>query len=456
MIKKTLAAFMSILVFCTTLNLCSIKIFAEFHNEENIQLHCSTEYEREISKKKETIDVFEIESLREECAKHFAQTDGTIKVIVYPFPVHIKNGRGEWENLYNIDPNHPCDFERNVSNRNNEDVTTYGHEHCDTYISQSDPNTNFGYEETLQVGTGKISYYYSNNPTIPSNATIVNAEMHFWYWFGSGISSGNTRIELHVVEAPWDPYIITYNNSGTNNSLSIIPIGYKNLYYSNGMSSSNPEECVLDVTLLTQYWYQNQFNWGIGMKYVDGNNDLVYFYSNDSYHWPCYSVTYRLDDLLLDNGYYIIYNVQLDRYLQIDPDVSSLNQDQGYMEVWSLDGDDDQQWYLRYLHNGYYKITSRASHKCLAIKDGFQNNSGARIVQESFNANYRQQWEISYSQRGYLVIRPRSSNYYPDKDWVMSTAFGVWNGDGREVVQYEYSNNNDLKDEWIFYKISGK
>lgn len=416
------------------------------------------DYELEIAEKKKSSDEFEVVSLREECVKHFAQKDGTIKAIVYPFPVHILSEDDKWEDLYDYDRSVPLTAERFESLRDGNNYSVNGYENYDTYISQSYPSTNFFGSSEKIVGTNEITYYYCANPDIPDNATVVSSSVSYNYRFQSGITSGIIFIEVYEVVAAWDPFDITYNNSGTNNGLATTPTDLQYMIASSSITSNSPGLCSFDVTELTKDWYAGKQNNGIGFKRMTGSISQIYFCSN-SHHWPVYSVTYTLDELEIGNGCYFIENEYTDLFLSIDKSVSNINQDQISIKADSLVLDsiiydsEIQQWNVRYLNNGYYKITSRISHKSLAIPAGNENANNSQIVQESYSGLDRQQWSLSVSNSGFIVMRPKSSESYPTSDWAIAVKTNE-NGIPKSVVQNVYVNNSNMNDEWTFNKTT--
>lgn len=123
------------------------------------------------------------------------------------------------------------------------------------------------------------------------------------------------------------------------------------------------------------------------------------------------------------------------------------------MELWGYHGRDMQRWGILSRGNGYYQIFNVQSGWTLAVQDGYENRSGKALVQEQYVGDPRQLWSITETSRGTFVLRPYSSESY-SKDWCMcagTSLFGI--SDGLNVEQKEYSNNSDLKDEWILHQI---
>ena len=403
------------------------------------------DYEVEIAVKKRSMDEFEVTSLREECVKHFAQADGTIKAIVYPFPVHTLDEDGKWRDLFSYDESIPMNAERFESLRTRNNIVVNGYEEYDTYISQEYPSTNYFGNPDVIVGTNQTTYFYCTNPEIPDNATVVSSSVSYYYWFPTGVTSGIIFVNAYEAINNWNPFYLTYNNSGVNNGLSTTSIDTEYMVASSNISSSSPGLCSFDVTELTKDWYAGKPNYGIGLKRTSGSVSHLYMYSNNNnHHWPIYSVTYTLDELVIDDGYYYIRNAQLNKYLQENPYVNNILNE----VLYTLDGGIYQQWYVKYLHNGFYRIQSVEDGKSLSIQLGYENSSSAYLIQDDYNVADRQQWHISMSVRGNMILQTKTS--YENVANLVIMANSNNNDDGTEVIQSYYTNNADKRDEWGF------
>lgn len=119
------------------------------------------------------------------------------------------------------------------------------------------------------------------------------------------------------------------------------------------------------------------------------------------------------------------------------------------IELWPKDRQNYQRWIFTYLGNGYYSIISDGTSFALSVQSAYVNKSGKALVQEVYTGATRQQWSISLSSHGNYIIRPRSGESY-STDWSMCAGaqfLGITNG--LNVEQKAYTNNNNLKDEWI-------
>ena len=425
----------------------------ETPNKYNISVsEKSPEYIKEIAEKSQLFDEFEVISLREENVKHYALSDGTLKAVVYPYSVHEKCEDGTWIEKDNVQYllNRRIEDNDGISeaNGNRSYYQISDNVIGDTYVNSSSPSTNYSNSSQLYVGSStKRAYISLPTPSLPSNATINGSELDIMYYFYPSITSGYVTVGVYEVTSPWSVSTLNWNavQYGGSGAIGSNAIVTRNLHTSNYISQSSPGQDTLDITSAVQDWYAGVSNYGIALEYTGGASTSAVIYSLESGYYPLYTIYYSLDSLPVENGTYMMYNIKLGRYLQFDPNGSDSNQAE--MELWSLDSSPRQKWVFTYLHNGYYKITSTSSGYSLAIKSGYDNTNGARVIQETYSANPRQQWGLSYSSRGNIVIRPKSSENY-STDWVMTAAAGIINGDGREVVQYAYSDNTDLKDEW--------
>gem|GEM_PF-4979669 len=414
---------------------------AEPQNRYNVTLtEDSPEYVREIAEKSQIYDEFEVVSLREENVKHFALADGTFKAVVYPYKIHEQDADGKWVEVAEFIL-YSSDKSGEIHNR----ASDYAYATRDTYVSSYSPSSNYGSSLQLYVGASTMRAYISlPKPTLPSNATITYGELQVAYWYISSVTTGYVTVGAYKVNSYWNASTLTWNTVQTGSgALAASAMSTRNLHAGNNTTQSFPGFALIDITEAVQDWYAGKANYGIALEYMGGTNTSVGICSVETGFDPFYDIYYTLDTLPVENGTYFLYNRKLERYLQIDPASNS-----SYMELWTLDGDDDQKWEISYLHNGYYKIKSVSSGLSLGIQSGSEDSNGARVLQESYTANARQQWAFSWSSNDYIVIRPRSGENY-STDWVMSAAWGLIDGDGREVVQRAYSST-DRKEEWAF------
>ena len=158
---------------------------------------------------------------------------------------------------------------------------------------------------------------------------------------------------------------------------------------------------------------------------------------------PSYSANVRP----VPDGVYYVRSRAYNRFLQIE---GGNNDDSGARIVnWAYNGNDYQKWMFTSLDNGYYSIISVESGLAMTVSNGQSGESGASIVQKAYSGDSRQQWKITLSEAGFYKIKAKSSEGLSG-DLVMSVGFGLQDdGDGVEIIQQEYSNDQVFKDEWL-------
>lgn len=142
-------------------------------------------------------------------------------------------------------------------------------------------------------------------------------------------------------------------------------------------------------------------------------------------------------------GTYYIQNKQHSKYLQPQPS------DKVTMELWDFDGEGDQRWEVLYVSYGYYKIISVASGKAVSVSAGYEGTDNYKLVMEDYSEdNERQLWEFVESSRGNYIIRPKC-RFSVSTDYCMAAGnfIGIV-GNGLNVNQRVYVEDNDLRDEW--------
>ena len=135
-------------------------------------------------------------------------------------------------------------------------------------------------------------------------------------------------------------------------------------------------------------------------------------------------------------GTYFFRNGEYGKYMQID-DNADETEDQAIFELWSFDGDKDQQWCLEYVEKGYYKIKSAAG----GLYATAPNALNASIVQTAYTGGTRQQWRFTATSDGRYTVSPRM---YPN--YRLSAGDGIIIENGRDVELRE--EREDLKDVW--------
>ena len=151
-------------------------------------------------------------------------------------------------------------------------------------------------------------------------------------------------------------------------------------------------------------------------------------------------------------GTYFIRNPKEGAYMQIDDQKTpNFSDESAIIELWKINGGNEQRWTITTVGNGYYKILSAISGKALSVSSGKENNGEKALIQETYSGVDRQLWKITESARGYYVFKPKSSEPYTT-DWVMAAGDTILSSDGLNVEQREYSNDSNVKDEWEMLK----
>lgn len=96
---------------------------------------------------------------------------------------------------------------------------------------------------------------------------------------------------------------------------------------------------------------------------------------------------------------------------------------------WPCIGDQNQQWLVVPIGDGYYKFIARHSNKVLSVPGG--NANGAPVVQSTENGTATQQWRFVDLDGGYLRIIVRGSGK------ALEVAGGS-SVDGTQVQQWDY------------------
>lgn len=111
---------------------------------------------------------------------------------------------------------------------------------ADTYISSTNPSSNFGSSSTLLVGGGNEALIQFDLSSLPATPTLTNAMLEVW------VSQVNTSgaIDYHSVTSSWTESGVTFNTQPTTGALiaAIVPVTVTGFYIS------------IDVTSLAQQW----------------------------------------------------------------------------------------------------------------------------------------------------------------------------------------------------------
>jgi len=322
----------------------------------------------------------------------------------------------------------------------------------DTYISSSSPSTNYGTAPEVKINSSnsQIGFLRFYEPSIPDGSTIVDAFMKAPYYYNTS-SSNYMNLGAYEILDYWVETSVTWNHN-----IDISSTRLSTAYTHANATIDDLQYVTFTIVDAAKSWYAGTTsNYGIAIKYENGNGSSVNLMSWESYNeHTTMTVEYTMDNLTVQEATYFIKNGHLDKFIQIDDGDSgnNYNTQNAILEIWEGTGVSFQKWEFEYLHNGYYKIESYRSGKVIAVKEGNENSSNDALVQQTYNGSYRQQWKITITSSGKYKIKPRSSESY-DTDWVMCIGEGI-GGNGRNVEQRSYSNNSTYKDEWILYDVT--
>ena len=404
----------------------------------------------------DTINVYtrnyEVVSLRDKYTKHFKLSDGSYRAIIYGFPIHELDFNGNYVDLYSFDyegfNNNPDIDPLIISTDDNIVINRDDIGLNDTYISSSNPNTNYGSSFSIAISNNstQIGFIKLLTSSIPGDATITTGQIRFLYYY---IKSNNNYMDIGAYEilSNWNESTVTWNSNTSISSTC------QSTFRTLGSATLlNSLYATLDITDSIKAWYSGERNnYGIAIKYDSGyaNNLQIRTRENVDYHTTL--IVNYTTGLNINNGTYFIRNGHLEKYVQIDDGDSNnnYNTEGAILELWTGTGASFQKWIFEYLHNGYYKIISYQSGKVISVQSGYENTGNHALRQETYNGSFRQQWSITRTASHKFKIKPRSSEAY-STDWVMCCGEGI-GGNGRNVEQREYSDNAVFKDEWELY-----
>lgn len=314
----------------------------------------------------------------------------------------------------------------------------------DTYIDYSNPDTNYGRAADLWVSNSKVTYLTSGLlPTLADNMTITHAEMTVYYEYH--ITSGYLDLGLYVCNQPWIFSSLTWNSANGYSHLGTFESSLATAR-AQASTTSSISTVTFDVTKAYQAWFAGLPYYGVALKRVGGTNYSVIIKAAEAgtaTRAMCVLEYTLEDDLPLEEGTYFFENAKLGKYMQID-DNSNPSDVGAFLELWEFDGELYQQWDITYLHNGYYRISSKASG--LSLKPPSSLNQS--ITQE--NLDYFDEsfyWSVVKQSNGCYKISPKAHSAY-----YMAAGFGLLVQNGRNVEMR--SNVLDQKDEWNILPVN--
>ena len=320
----------------------------------------------------------------------------------------------------------------------------------DSYITSSNPNGFYGNSSQLTVGTIQTAYMKCDLPELPSNATIENAELHFWYKYN--ITTGSLTMKAYLVNFPWDESDLNWTKANSYPNLGM------DTYWSESISlpavtTPTPTHVSISITEAAQRWKMDgiQPNYGIAFKRVSGSNNSVLLMSSEasSAYRPYAVITYSLDELPVENGsYYLRSGKHLSYFARRDRSNSCV--------IDTYSSESSCKWEFQYLHNGYYAIQNTYNNKALAVAPGFDTTAGEELVVESFVGDPRQQWSITPTANGLFKISPRCAESHTANlaMCLMTPNNSQYDPRYLDIVQDSYTFDSILADEWLIQPIN--
>ncbi len=179
----------------------------------------------------------------------------------------------------------------------------------DTYINSSSPSTNYGMDDELWISPSKTSFIRANLSSIPTYATINNAQLYVSYYYFSYITDGYLTAGAYEAVKPWTEYTLTWNSANyyANKGISTTCASTSTLRGDNGAYINTPQWCNFTVTSLVQGWVNDSPNNGVALKYEGGTNNSVILCSYEFGTDYCAYFNINYDDFL-PSGVYMIYS----------------------------------------------------------------------------------------------------------------------------------------------------
>lgn len=192
-----------ILILILIISICmisiSIHVSAEVYekNEIEVEKNKTEKFLAEVTEKSKTLDMFEVETMREENVKHYRLPDGTYKAISYDRPVHIKDEDGNWQEIDNTlllkdnkykTKDNRISFSKNVSS--SESLMKYSTSDCSINLNILDDRVSNNVEAIV------------NNPNLFENSqTDLTSEQMFNVLKSSSINYSNIfeNVNLEVI-----------------------------------------------------------------------------------------------------------------------------------------------------------------------------------------------------------------------------------------------------------------
>ena len=261
----------------------------------------------------------------------------------------------------------------------------------ETYNRNNTTNQRF-FLLDLHNGYYAIGVYHSHKYLHKSDEALVSANVHQW----DGYSNYNAQWKL--INAGNGYYYIKCRNGGG--------------YLDNSGGRTSP-----------------------------GNNVITYsFNGTAAQKWRFVSTaTTSGEKRSIADGWYMIESGNSSNRVL---DINNWNMNNGgNLETYQKNNTTNQQFYVKYMGNGYYSIQANHSKKYIHAQGS--NSTPDNVHQWDGNSSYNAQWCIEPAGNGYYYLRCRSGNYLDNSN--NSTALG------NNVITYYYNGTNAQR--WKFVPL---
>ena len=169
-----------------------------------------------------------------------------------------------------IDPDVNINFKNNVQ---------------DTYISSSNPTTNFDYHDRLKLGassTYRSLIQVTTLPTLKPGDVVIGAAINLTRYSSNYNNSNGKEIDVYKILKSWDETTATWNNFAPNSSSSVDTSRKENIALSVYPGYVNS----IDITTLVKKWYADpSANHGVllRLKTEGGSNPPYVEYASSKY-----------------------------------------------------------------------------------------------------------------------------------------------------------------------------
>ena len=245
----------------------------------------------------------------------------------------------------------------------------------------------------------------------------------------------------------WDESTVTWNNAGANS------LG--DLQASVGISSTSSGYYAFDITDAAKLWVGNlrtaDYRSQEGIIFVNANeSDINYARSFRMSNFGASYTPYIIVNYskTIEDGTYYIQNVGTGRYIDVEGPSTA---EGAIIQQWDFHTGNQEKWIITRQSDGYYTIQSLYSGKYIGVENS-SIYSNAAIKQYSSISEAGTRWGFSISSRGNYIITAKSAG---TNDRVLSVPLDA-NSNGTDLIQYTYSNDANLRDEWKLFSLNMK